>query len=149
MNMELLRVLVDILLVITNLSIIGLIITHLLHNKTKNKNNDFKTQLLSQDGMYKKVEELMHTLIQNALNSYVIFNMDPDLGKVYIKEKEQKVMISAITNRIISTMTESEKELLSLVYKMDTEEDKKETVKFEVSLVVLEFVISVNKDKKE
>lgn len=120
-----------------------------MHNKTKNKNNDFKTQLLSQDGMYKKVEELMHTLIQNALNSYVIFNMDPDLGKVYIKEKEQKVMISAITNRIISTMTESEKELLSLVYKMDTEEDKKETVKFEVSLVVLEFVISVNKDKKE
>lgn len=90
----------------------------------------------------------MERLIKTALHSYIVFNMDPNMNNAYIKSEDQKIMIAAITNRVMSTMTETEHDLLSLVYRFDTEENKKETIKFEVSLVVLDFVVSVNSDKK-
>lgn len=89
----------------------------------------------------------MEWLVNEKLNEWQIYNIDPS-SENYINEEAMKDCIQYIIKRIVLEMTPIQKDVLSVGYPMDTEEQMIESIKNRAKIVVLNYSVKQNTPKE-
>lgn len=94
----------------------------------------------------KDSRELLEYLVEQKLMEWRIYNVDPSSDN-YVTEENMKDSIEYIIKKIIVEMTPTTKNVLSVGFPMDTEEDMIESIKNCAKIAVLNYSINQNKDQ--
>lgn len=95
----------------------------------------------------KDSRELLEWLVNQKLIEWQIYNLDPASDN-YINESDMKASIEYIIKKIIMEMTPVMRDVLSVGYPMETEDDMIESIKNCAKIVVLNYSIKQNQPQE-
>lgn len=95
----------------------------------------------------KDSRELLEWLVNQKLVEWQIYNLDPASDN-YVNESDMKSCIEYIIKKIIMEMTPVMKDVLSVGYPMDTQDDMIESIKNCAKIVVLNYSVKQNQPQE-
>lgn len=95
----------------------------------------------------KESREILEYLVNQKLAEWQVYNVDPASDN-YMSEESMKSCIEYIIKRIMLEMTPVMKDILSVGYPMETEENQIESVKNCAKIVVLNYSIKQNQPQE-
>lgn len=82
-------------------------------------------------------------MVEQKLAEWQIYNVDPSTDN-YMNEGDMKACIEYIIKKIIVEMTPVQKDVLSVGYPMDNQDDMIESIKNRAKLSVMNFAVKQN-----
>ena len=99
--------------------------------------------ILKHNYSVKDSREFLEYLVSQKLAEWQVYNVDPSSDN-YISEEGMKSCIEYIIKRVVLEMTPVARDVLSVGYPMDTEEDMIESIKNCAKISVLNYSIKQN-----
>ena len=98
-------------------------------------------KILLEEEYFKKVNNLIDSLITGASENYVVFAL-PANPNHYLTEKETEKMSKYIFGMVKKNLTENVLSVISTVYKLDTEKDIDDLIHLRIKLHIINFLLS-------
>lgn len=114
-------------------------------NIKDNSSDVEKIKILMEKDSTQKIDNLLDSLIKNAVDKYMILNVNFDREK-YLSTQDQEQFCSYVMGMVMKNMTESVKNTLGLIYDISTEEKLKEFLDIRIKIYVLAIIVNQNKD---
>ena len=109
------------------------------------ENNTEKIKILLSENAIEKVDNLVDSLIKNAIDKYMIFNVNFDKEK-YLNAGDQEQMTLYVTGMVMNNMTDTVRSTIGLVYDISTEQKLKEFLDIRIKMSLLVVIVNQNKD---
>lgn len=93
------------------------------------------------------INSVLDSFISDAADNYLALTVSFMDNKVYITEKIQKEMTDYIFGMVKRNMTDTIRNLLGLIYIIDTEEKLDELLQFRIKLYMINIMVNLNKDE--
>ena len=104
-----------------------------------------KIKILMEKDSIQKIDDLVDALISNAVDKYMILNVNFDREK-YLKQEEQEQLSQYVYGMVIKNMTKSVLDTIGLIYDISTDEKLKEFLDIRIKIYVLAIIVNQNKD---
>ena len=109
------------------------------------ENNTEKIKILLSENAIEKVDNLVDSLIKNAIDKYMILNVNFDKEK-YLNAGDQEQMTLYVTGMVMNNMTDTVRSTIGLVYDISTEQKLKEFLDIRIKMSLLVVIVNQNKD---
>lgn len=113
----------------------------------KKQNNEKIKILLSEKNIIEKINEIIDSLISNASSNYKILTIKDDKTEGYITPDMEKEMSDYIFQTVKNNMTEDIKDIISLIYVIDTEKKLDSLLLLRIKFYMINQIISNNIEK--
>lgn len=100
--------------------------------------------LLSKDNMVEQIDTLLDNLIKNAVNKYMILNVNFNRD-AYLNDKAIEELSLYALGMVRDNMTPAIKETLGLIYDISTDEKLNSFLELRIKMYILAVVINTNK----
>ena len=147
----------DSLITIILLSAILLVmVLFLFKNKNQKEkitsNNTLNTEvaeILLKDNILEKINTIIDSLVQQYTDVYNIMVISNTTQIEYINAKEQENMEKYVTHMVLTSISPDLKNLMGLVYNVQTAEDLKNVVSLRVKMFLINYLVQYNNDIEE
>lgn len=120
--------------------------------KAKNKptevtplpDNTEHLKMLLEDKSIEKIVAVLDTLISNSAKTYMILNVTIEGKEKYITIEESEEMVAYIKASVLKNMTRDVRDLLGMIYKVDTDKDLNDLLTLKIKLYVLATMVNNN-----
>jgi hypothetical protein len=120
--------------------------------KAKNKpteviplpDNTEHLKMLLEDKSIEKINAVLDSLISNSAKTYMILNVTIEGKEKYITTEESEEMIAYIKASVLKNMTRDVRDLLGMIYKVDTDKDLNNLLSLKIKLYVLATMVNNN-----
>ena len=113
-------------------------------NKKENKISTEKVKILLDEKSVEKVDEYINALIKSSADTYMILNVNFN-PESYLNSEKVEELSNYIFATIKKNLTDASKEVIGLVYNIDTEEKINELLQLKIKIYVLAITVSNNK----
>jgi uncharacterized membrane protein required for colicin V production len=101
-------------------------------------------KMLLEDKSIEKINAVLDNLISTSAKTYMILNVTIEGKEKYITTEESEEMMTYIKASVLKNMTRDVRDLLGMIYKVDTDKDLNDLLTLKIKLYVLATMVNNN-----